>query len=113
MHLKHKLQLKAYLKMKICIAIQVAFIVSYGFGICIGILLPCTERMQEVCTNTNNYITTTNPDPFPTKINMTLKFYEVLDVDEDKQTITLSMKAFLEWQDYRLDVNRSKEYIEK
>ena len=46
-------------------------------------------------------------------VNITLKFYEVLNVDEAKQTVTLSMHASLVWEDDRLDVNRSQEYIEK
>ena len=30
-------------------------------------------------------------------------------VDEAEQTVTLSMKAIVEWQDARLDVNRSND----
>ena len=43
----------------------------------------------------------------------TLRIYDVIGVDEEEQTITLSLKAIVEWQDNRLDVNRSKEYIER
>ena len=76
------------------------------------ILLPCNEIMQELCT-TQNYVTTINPDPIPTKVNITIVSLEVLFVDEIHETLTLSMKVNLEWQDHRLSVNRSMDYIEK
>ena len=38
---------------------------------------------------------------------------EILNVDETQEIVSLSIKALLEWQDKRLDVNRSKTYIEK
>ena len=46
-------------------------------------------------------------------MNVTLKFFEVIGVDEIAQTVTLSINANLYWNDYRLDVNRSKDYIER
>ena len=76
------------------------------------LLLPCHEIMQELCT-TQNYVTTINPDPIPTKVNITIANLEVLAVDEIYETVTLSMKVNLEWQDHRLSVNRSMDYIEK
>ena len=38
---------------------------------------------------------------------------DITDVDENQQTVTLSMKAVFEWQDRRLDVKRSKDDQEK
>ena len=75
-------------------------------------LLPCSEVMQELCV-VQEYIPTINPDPIPAEVNITLMIQEVLAVDETQEIVTLSIKALLEWQDYRLDVNRSKAYIEK
>ena len=72
-------------------------------------LLPCSEVMQELCA-VQDYI---NPDPIPAEVNITLIIQEVLVVDETQEIVTLSIKSLLEWQDYRLDVNRSKDYIEK
>ena len=76
------------------------------------ILLPCNEIMQELC-KTQNYVTTINPEPIPTKVNITIVSLEVLFVDEIHETVSLSMKVNLEWQDHRLSVNRSMDYIEK
>ena len=42
-----------------------------------------------------------------------MKFFEVIGVDEIAQTVTLSINANLYWNDYRLDVNRSEEYIKR
>ena len=75
-------------------------------------LLPCSEVMQELCA-VQDYISTINPDPIPAEVNITLIIQEVLNVDETQEIVSLSMKALLEWQDKRLDVNRSKTYIEK
>jgi len=75
-------------------------------------LLSCSEVMQELCV-VQDYISTINPDPIPAEVNITLIIQEVLVVDETQEIVTLFIKAFLEWQDYRLDVNRSKAYIEK
>ena len=47
------------------------------------------------------------------QINLSLKIYEVIAIDENQQTVSLSVKAMADWQDYRLDVNRSKDYIER
>ena len=68
--------------------------------------------MQELCTQ-QDYIPTINPDPIPVEVNTTLIIQEVIDVDETQEVVTLSIRAMLEWQDHRLDVNRSKAYIEK
>ena len=38
---------------------------------------------------------------------------DITDVDENQQTVTLSMKAVFEWQDSRLHVKRSKDDQEK
>ena len=76
------------------------------------LLLPCDEVMQELC-KTQDYVTTINPEPFPTEVNITIANLEVLLVDEIHETVTLSMKVNLEWQDHRLNVNRSMDYIDK
>jgi hypothetical protein len=75
----------------------------------LGKLLPCSKITQKVCTKSQDYVGEISPDPLPTPINITLKFYEIKGVDETEQTVTLSMKTMMEWQDYRLDVNRSKD----
>ena len=62
--------------------------------------------------NIEDYISTNSPDPF-TKINITLEIKNVVDVDEDRKTITMLFKIILEWFDQRVDAKRSKEEIEK
>ena len=81
--------------------------------ICFGKLSPCGKIMQKVCYITEDYKDEINPEPLPSKINITLKMFEVTDVNEKHQTLTMSMRAIVEWQDHRLDVNRSKDYIDR
>ena len=93
--------------------LHLAILIGITLKFCVGKLLPCSEVMQEVCTTTENYVSKNIPEPFPAKIDLKLKLYEVIEVDETQQTVTLSMKAMIEWHDNRLDVNRSKDYIDR
>ena len=93
--------------------LQLVMTILFMVPISTGKLLPCAETMQEVCFQGQNYISTNSPEPFPTMINLRLKVFEVMGVDEGQQTMSLSMMAVVDWQDFRLDVNRSKDYIER
>ena len=93
--------------------LHLAILIGITLKFCVGKLLPCSEVMQEVCTTAENYVSKNIPEPFPTKIDLKLKLYEIIEVDETQQTVTLSMKAMIEWHDGRLDVNRSKDYIDR
>ena len=55
-----------------------------------------------------DYVSTNNPEPLPTKVDIMLNVFDIIDVDEGSQSVTLILKIVLEWQDFRLDVNRSK-----
>ena len=76
-------------------------------------ILPCTEIIQQVCSKTQGYVAETVPEPWPNKINLTLKILDVLGIDEAEQTIKLSIYAFVHWHDMRLDLNRSMDFIER
>ena len=93
--------------------LHLAILIGITLKFCVGKLLPCSEVMQEVCTTAENYVSKNIPEPFPAKIDLKLKLYEIIEVDETQQTVTLSMKAMIEWHDGRLDVNRSKDYIDR
>ena len=49
----------------------------------------------------------------PVNIKILLKFYDIIEVNEADQTITVNLKAVFKWQDRRIDVNRSQEHIDK
>ena len=73
----------------------------------------CAATSLKVCTEEPNYVPEISPNPLPTKIILKLKFFEVVSVDETKHTVTLSFKTMVDWQDHRLDVNRSSDSIQK
>ena len=74
----------------------------------------CTNNYTDhVCFKNAFYKASVNPDPLPTMINITLNIKEVINVNEEDQTITMQMKLMAEWYDNRLDVIRSEDYIEK
>ena len=92
---------------------EFVLIIIFQVQISFGVLSSCSEVMQKVCYITKDYKHGINPEPLPTKINITLKVFEVIDVKDNHQTLTLSMRATIEWNDQRLSVNRSEEYTEK
>ena len=76
----------------------------------------CGYRSPSVGTSglkIRDYVSSKNPKPLPTEINSSFMVRDITDVDENQQTVTLSMKAVFEWQDRRLDVKRSKDDQEK
>ena len=82
-----------------------------------GKILTCKESVESnVCFNVEqiqDYVDSINPKPWPTEINIGLKVRDIIDVDENYQTVELLMKAHLEWKDNRLDVKRSNDDKEK
>ena len=88
-------------------------IVLFSIHTCLSLLLPCNETINIVCSIAENYVSSRIPEPWPKKINILLKFYDIIGVNEVDQTTTVTLKAVFEWQDHRIDVNRSQEHIEK
>ena len=88
-------------------------VILVSIQICLSQILPCNETIDIVCSKTENYVTSRAPEPWPRNINILLKFYDIIGVNEAHQTITVTLKAVFEWQDYRLDINQSQEHIEK
>lgn len=70
----------------------------------------CEFVTNKVCTKNPDYVAELEPKPLPNKIDVKIKFFEVIDVDETKHTVTLSMKFKVDWIDQRIDVNRSIDY---
>ena len=77
-----------------------------------GNMLPCKDSVESyICFNVDtiqDYVHTNNPEPLPTKVNISLKDIDIIDVDESQQTVTLLMKVRMAWSDDRIDVNRSQ-----
>ena len=69
--------------------------------------------MNVVCSKTEKYVSADTPEPMPVNIKILLKFYDIIEVNEVDQTITVNLKAVFKWQDQRIDVNRSQEHIDK
>ena len=90
--------------------LPILFSINISFG---DILLPCREIQGKVCSKVDNYVSENSPEPFPTKVNILLKFYDIIGVNEADQTVTVTLKAVLEWIDSRLDVNRTQEQTDQ
>ena len=49
--------------------VQLALIIAFAVQ-SFGELLHCREIMQEVCSKTDNYVSSISPDPLPTKVGI-------------------------------------------
>ena len=49
--------------------VQLALILAFAVQ-SFGELLQCSEIMQEVCSKTDNYVSSISPDPLPTKVRI-------------------------------------------
>ena len=100
--------------MKVSYYILISYLIVFETS---GKILTCNESVESnVCFDVEkiqDYVNSINPKPWPTYIDIGLKVWDIIDVDENQQTVTLSMKAHFKWKDIRLDVNRSKEDKEK
>ena len=85
-------------------------IILFSIHVCLSRLLSCKETINAVCSKNETYVSTNFPPPFPTNIKISLKFYDIIGVNEADQTVTV---VIFKWQDHRLDVNRSQEDINK
>jgi hypothetical protein len=54
-----------------------------------------------------------SPNPLPTKVEMSINIYNIIEVNEVHQTVTLMLRVRLMWQDFRLNVTRSDEDLER
>ena len=68
-----------------------------------------SSETNVVCFENRNYQPTLEPQ-MPTNVNLTFCIHDILEVNENEKTITMSFKLLLEWFDKRLSVNRSKHY---
>ena len=87
--------------------------ISFTIHICLSNLLPCNTSVNVVCSKTEKYVSANVPEPMPVNIKILLKFYDIIEVNEADQTITVTLKSVFEWQDFRLDINQSQEHIDK
>ena len=88
-------------------------ILHWNLG-CNGKILPCNESVQsKVCFLKEDYVPTKSPSPWPTMIDLIVKVNDINEVNEEEQTVELSLKVTLDWHDSRLSVNQSKEDIDK
>ena len=81
-----------------------------------GMLIALAVRNQkEASLKNSNFsiIQTVSPKPLPTKVEMSLNIYDIVEVNEVQQTVTLMLKIILNWQDFLLDVIRSDEDLER
>ena len=78
------------------------------------ILLRCTPNVTDkVCFEGEEYIPTISPSPLPTKVDISVRFDDIINIDVEQNTVTLLIMLQLIWYDEKLYVQRSKDYIER
>ena len=74
----------------------------------------CEDSLEnEICYGQVPYSPSVNPEPLPNIINITMNVNDVIEVNEEDQTVKLMLKLILEWYDPRISVKRSQEYVER
>ena len=66
----------------------------------------CVDRVftSQLCTTDSEYSIFYPPKPWPLALNPTVDIKDVIDIDEEKQTMTLYVYMSLSWTDDSLKV---------
>lgn len=81
-----------------------------------GIGLCNTGIQSKVCKQVekeDDYVIENAPLPYPTGVKVDVNILDILNVDENEQTMTLYIKVRLYWIDKSLTVNKSENDIQK
>lgn len=75
-----------------------------------AIVLPCSQgHLSEVCYLGQYYSTSEFPNgPNQTSINITIWFKDIVNIDEEIQSLTLFTTIGIQWEDQRLSVNQNE-----
>ena len=74
----------------------------------------CNKNFTDkVCSKESEYIPTISPSPLPTKVEVYIKFDDVIEIDTELYTVTLMITLKLRWIDKRLNVHRSDQYKQR
>lgn len=69
---------------------------------------PCDQSEQvKVCHEGKSYVSSDFPvGSVPCPINVTMQVKDVIEINEEKHTITLFLDIFVTWTDERINVNQ-------
>ena len=94
----------------------IVVVIILSISSCYGNIHQCNSEENvesNVCTLVHPKHIFDAPIPRPVDIDITISFEDVTELDEEKETVTLSLRITLEWNDTRLSLNRTKEDIDK
>ena len=94
----------------------VVVVIILSISSCNGKIYQCDSENNvesNVCTLVHPNHIFGFPKPRPLHIDIRISVEDVTEVDEEKETVTLSLQITLEWNDTRLSLNQSKEDIDK
>ena len=94
----------------------IAVVISLSISCCNGKIHQCDSENNvesNVCTLVHPKHIFDAPKPRPLHIDIKISVEDVTEVDEEKETVTLSLQITLEWNDTRLSLNQTKEDIDK
>ena len=85
---------------------------------CNGIILPCNKSVDsKVCflvEEAEDYVPTNSPTPLPTTVGIIIKVDDINEVHEEEQSVELSLRITLFWNDSRLSATQqSKSSIDE
>ena len=77
-------------------------------------LVKCSdlEQKDQLCAKADNYDKTKVPGTIPTKLTPVMNIYDVTEVDEYKNSVTIYVQIIVKWIDerlsYELENNRAR-----
>ncbi len=96
---------------------KVIVALAYFFAFANAKIFTCKNSTpSKVCKDVDNeadYVAENPPLPLPTRVDIVVNVIEILQVNKEKQTVTLKLKLSLFWVDKRLTVNRSNDDVQK
>lgn len=73
-----------------------------------GQILPCSAgQSSEICFIGENYSSVERPPNLPVKVRTNFKIGNVVNINEEEQTLTIFLTLDINWDDLRLFVNRT------
>ena len=81
-----------------------AFQLLYGIQISHAIVEVCNNEVNDtLCSIEENYDKNMIPKPWPCFVQVGLFIQEIFDIDDNKDTISMSLELSMVWIDNRLD----------
>ena len=74
---------------------------KFGFGLGASKLKLCSEKSErpQICKMDESYVNNDPPEPHPATVYPVLDIYDITEIDEADQTVTIFADILISWED--------------